>query len=57
MLNFCLCESEALFNFTDAECTWNIFTNDLIYKQKRNLLLFEFILDSFMTIKQNSYAL
>lgn len=21
MVNFCLCESEALFDFTDAECT------------------------------------
>lgn len=57
MVNFCLCETEVLFDFVDADCTWNIFTNDLIYKQKRNLPLFEFILDSFVTIKQNSYVL
>lgn len=57
MANFCLCETEILFDFVDANCTWNIFTNDLIYKQKRNLPLFQFILNSFVTIKQNSYVL
>lgn len=57
MANFCLCETEVLFDFVDADCTWNIFTNDLISKQKRNLPLFEFILESFVTIKQNSYVL
>lgn len=57
MANFCLCGTEVLFDFVDADCTWNIFTNDLISKQKRNLPLFEFILESFVTIKQNSYVL